>query len=276
MKTLKLKQSQIEMPAIGLGTWRVTDEEAYRAASHALEMGYRHIDTADHYGNHREVGKAIKDSAVDRDEIFLTSKVWRENLEYSAVIEMADRFLEELQTDFVDLLLIHWPNKEIPMDKTLAALGELKNQGKTKAVGVSNFTIPHLKEARDASNVAIENNQVEFHPTFKQWSLKQFCAENGITLTAYSPLAQGEDLNLEVVKRLAGKYNRSEAQIIINWLISHDIAAVPRSTKPARMEENLKAADFEMSPEDIGAIDNIQPDDNRLLGPGYAEFDRKE
>ncbi len=270
-KYLTLK-SGYKIPLLGFGTWQLGGEVAESSVSQALTVGYRHIDTADAYGNHHQVAAAIKKSGLEREEIFLTTKIWRESLGENEVPKAVDRFLEELETDYLDLLLIHWPNKEVPVAETLAAMDKAKKAGKARSVGVSNFTIRHLKEAL-ATGVLIENNQVEFHPSLNQKELKEFCDKEGILLTAYSPLGRGQDLQLPLIQELARKYQRRESQIILNWLISKNIVAIPKSANPQHIEDNFLSLEFQLEASDIAAIDNIQSSHNRVVRPAFAEFD---
>lgn len=272
MRTLRLNVHS-DIPIIGFGTWELNRKECYEAVSCALEVGYTHFDTADIYSNHHEVGKAINDSDVPRDKVFLTSKVWRNNLKYAAVKESAYRFLDELDTSYIDLLLIHWPNRSIPLHETLRAFDELKDEGVIRAIGVSNFTVRHLKDALE-TGVEITNNQVEFHPSLYQKDLKQFCDENGIVLTAYSPIARGKDLQLTSIRDLAYKYSRTPAQIVLKWIISKDIVVIPRSSKKQHIEENIWLFDWELEEEDIQAIDHLHLS-NRVLKPLFHEFNYK-
>lgn len=262
----------MKIPLLGFGTWQLQGQEATDAVSKALEVGFRHIDTADRYQNHRQVGQALKESGVPRSEIFLTTKVWHSDLHQKDVFAAAERFLKELETDYLDLLLIHWPNSSIALEETLAALGQLKKDGVIKNIGVSNFTIRHLEDALD-QGVEILTNQVEFHPTLNQKALKEFCDKHKILITAYSPIAQGEDLKLPVIVELAEKYQRSPAQVILNWLISKNIVAIPRTTKPERIEDIYRTLEWKMDSEDVKAIDNLHTN-NRMVIPPFAEFER--
>ncbi len=262
----------MKIPLLGFGTWELTGAEGIAAITKALEVGFRHLDTADKYGNHKEVGQAIKNSGIPRSELFLTSKVWRSDLHYDDVLKAVKRFLKELDTDYLDLLLIHWPNKNIPLDETLSAMTQLKNDGLIKNIGVSNFTIRHLEEALK-QNVEILTNQVEFHPSFNQKELKDSCDQHNILLTAYSPLGQGVDVKLPLIIELAEEYQRSPAQVVLNWFISKNIVAIPRTSKPERIEDMFKTMEWKLDPEDVHAIDNINTN-TRLINPNFSEFDR--
>ncbi len=205
MKYLKLN-SQSNIPVLGLGTWQLTGKTCQQAVEKALKLGYRHIDTADAYGNHQQIAKALKTSRIPRDQLFITSKLWLSNLNRKDVLNDTQRFLEELQTNYIDLLLIHWPNSQIPLKETLDSMNELKMNNIIKAIGVSNFTTAHLNKAI-SSGVEISNNQVEIHPSFQQKDLRIFCKNKNIILTAYSPIGQGEDLKLPIIVELAKKYS---------------------------------------------------------------------
>lgn len=262
---------KLEVPALGLGTWRLQGDQCLKAVSKALEIGYRHIDTADAYENHREVGEAIKKSNIPREEIFLTTKVWRDDLQQRDVLSAAKRFLEELQTDYLDLLLIHWPNPDIPIQETLEAFESLRAQGLIQGVGVSNFTIRHIKDALK-TGVKINNNQVEFHPSLNQKELKAFCDDNDILLTAYSPIARGEDLELAVIQELAKKYDRPPSQVVLNWIIQKGMIAIPKSSKDEHILDNFKTLEWELDLDDVEKIDRVEGN-NRVVHPSFASFE---
>lgn len=259
------------IPALGFGTWQLRDQEAYNAVSVALQTGYRHIDTADVYHNHHMVGQAILDSNVDRKEIFLTSKLWHSDLRPDDAARTIERVLKELQTDYLDLYLIHWPNRQIPIKKTLQAMAAMQEQGLVKEIGVSNFTIHHLKDAL-ATGIPFSVNQVEYHPSLNQQELKDYCDQHDIVVTAYSPIAQGDDLKLEPVQQLAEKYHRSPAQVVLNWLMQKGMVAIPRSSSPEHIKDNFAATEWELSPADAKLLDNLHRN-NRLVMPDINEFD---
>ncbi len=258
----------VEVPRMALGTWQLKGESCTRAVETAIEIGYKHIDTADAYGNHRQVGEGIKNSGIERKDLFVTTKVWRDFLKQGEVASSVNRFLSELQINYIDLLLVHWPNKNVEIRETLGAFAQLKEKKIIRAIGVSNFTVELLKEAIN-TGVEIVNNQVEFHPSLNQKKLESFCNKNNIVISAYSPIAQGADLQLLVVKSLAEKYGRTPSQIILNWLMAKNKIVLPRSSNPERIKENFGALDFEMEKGDCDVIDNVGGH-NRIVEPDFA------
>jgi 2,5-diketo-D-gluconate reductase B len=242
-----------KIPVLGLGTWQLTGKKCIDIVEKALELGYRHIDTAEVYGNQSEIGKAIK--YFHRSEIFLTSKVWTNHLHYDDVIEACNRTLEELNTDYLDLYLIHWPSTEVPFEETFRALEELVVDGKVESVGVSNFTINHLKEALKVAKNPITVNQVEFHPYLYQKDLLEFCNKNGIVTTAYSPLGRGSILRDEAIKKIADKNNKTSAQVCLKWCLQKGVVVIPKSGSEEHLKENLDIFDWNISKEDMKRID---------------------
>ena len=269
MKTLKLDEN-IYIPQLGLGTWELLGEDCVNGVRKALETDYRLIDTADGYGNHKQVGQGIRESGIDRKEIFLTTKVRTTDLNDQPLKNDVNRFLEELDLDYIDLLLIHWPNKDIPLDETLEAMHDLKSQGIIRTIGVSNFTQKHIDRVLETA-IKVVNNQVEIHPTFAQFDLAEYCQSKGITVTAYSPLGRGLDLNLPLIKELAQKYEVSEAQIIIAWLLSRDLIVIPKATSPKRIEENYRSLEIKLSDEDIEKMNSLDKNE-RMITPSWNEF----
>lgn len=269
MKYFNFKNGN-KIPALGFGTWKLSGEDAVISTTKALEVGYRHIDTADKYGNHKEVGQAIKDSGIKREDIFLTTKVWHSDLAPDDLKRSAERFLAELQTDYLDLLLIHWPNRNITLEETLKAMDQLKAEGIIKNIGVSNFTINHLKDCLK-SGIEVVNNQVEIHPTFAQFELQKFTEDNEILLTAYSPLGRGADLEIPELVEIAKKHGKIVPQVIINWLISRGIITIPKATSEEHIKQNFEALDFELSKNDIEAVNELDRGE-RLIDNDWSEF----
>ena len=267
-KTFALKAG-VAMPVMGFGTSRLTGNVGAEAVRHALEVGYRLLDTADSYGNHEAVAAGIKSSGVPREEIFLTTKIDGDDHAYKDVLSATKRYLEELNTDYIDLLLIHWPNRAVPVGETLKAMQELKEAGKIRAIGVSNFTRHHLEDTFQ-TGVEVSVNQVETHPAFNQKDLREFCAEHGIIITAYAPLGRGADLELPLLVELANKYGATAPQIILNWIVSRGMVAIPRSKTPERIKENFESLDFTIEETDLLRIDAF-PQGKRIFSGG--EFD---
>ena len=270
MKSIKLS-SNYAMPILGLGTWQLQGKSCADSVKTAIQLGYTHIDTADAYENHAEVGKGIKESKVQRSKLFITTKVWTTELYYRDVIKNTQRFLEELRTDYIDLLLIHWPNKEIPMEEPFKAFKELIEAKKVRSIGVSNFTISHIKEAKKVSKIPITVNQVEYHPYLNQEDLLKYCKENKIIVTAYSPLARGRILEDSTLKEIAKTYNKTISQIVLRWLIQKGLIVIPKASSESHIKENLEIFDFELKKEDMNKINSLNKN-KRFVNPRFAEF----
>ncbi len=266
--TYKLK-SGYDMPILGLGTWPLNGEECTLAVSKALEMGYSHIDTADVYGNHIEVGKGLAN--FDRAGLFVTSKVGPEKLGHDALIATCERSLDELDLDYLDMYLLHWPNPDIPMEETFGALKQLHDGGKLRSIGVSNFIIERLAQAIEISELPICTNQVEFHPLLYQEELLQFCKEKGVPVTAYCPLGRTEALHNEVIGSIAEQYEKTPAQVCLRWLVQKGIIVIPKTRSEERMKQNMEIFDWELSAEAEQCIDNI-PEEKRVVRLSIAEF----
>ena len=257
------------VPAVGLGTWQLTGAACYETVSTALELGYRHIDTAQLYGNEREVGRAIADADVDRDDVFLTTKVSPRNAGHDAVIDSTKASLERLGVEYVDLLLLHWPNPLVSMESTMAAMDHLVDQGNVSHIGVSNFPRVLLDRARDAADAPVVTNQVQFHPYKPQRGMLSHCQDEGLVLTAYSPLARGTVLEDETVQRLAAEYDRTPAQVVLRWATQHhNVAVIPKTTDPDHLRENLALFDFKLTGSEVEEL--TKPS---LLKSGKAMLD---
>ncbi|HHY97469.1 MAG TPA: aldo/keto reductase [Firmicutes bacterium] len=271
MRTIVLKSGD-EIPILGLGTWQVTGDECQQAVQKAIELGYVHIDTAAAYGNHKDIALAIKKSGIDRDKLFITSKVWRDSLRYKDVLSAGEQILTELGIEYLNLLLIHWPNKEVPISETLRGLAELKARGMVRNIGVSNFTIRHLTEAMEVAGDLITVNQVEFHPYLYQRELLEFCRENNIVLTAYSPMARGRIFNDQVILDLADKYVRSPSQLVLRWLVEKGIVVIPKATSEKHLRDNMEIFGWTLPDEAREKIDSLNRME-RLINPSFGEFD---
>ena len=249
-----------EIPKIGLGTWRLTDEDCRQAVVTALNLGYRHIDTAQAYGNERQVGDAIRTSETDRDEIFLTTKLSRLNFAHDDVLRSTEESLAKLGTDYIDLLLIHWPTDQIPirgtpLTETLDAMNELVDREKVRHIGVSNFDLDRLDEARQHSDAPILTDQVQYHPFWDQTRLLDYCEIHDVMLTAYSPLGHGGALDDELLADIGERYGKTSAQVALRWLVQQDmVSTIPKATSREHLEANLAVFDFELSAEEMDSI----------------------
>lgn len=270
MKHVTLKTGT-QIPQLGLGTFKLQGSSGVSAVESALQMGYRHLDTAAMYGNHKEVGQALQNSGINRADVWITSKVWRDALEYDNVLRECDRALAELGTDYLDLYLIHWPNEDIPLADTFRAFKRLLDDQKIRHVGVANFTIARLKRALDATDIPITINQVEYHPYLNQERLLAFCTENNITLTAYCPIARGGVIDDPIFQNIARVHSKTPTQVTLRWLLQKNIIAIPKSGNPNRQRENLDVFGWTLNEDEMTQINTIQKH-NRLLDLPAAAF----
>ncbi|MDY6817499.1 MAG: aldo/keto reductase [Halobacteriales archaeon] len=250
---------EARLPALGLGTWQTTGGTCTEIVRTALDVGYRHIDTAQVYDNERAVGVGIEAAAVDRDDIFLTTKVWRSNLRHDAVIDSVQASLDRLGTDYVDLLLIHWPHPRVPIEETLGAMTELQAEGRVEHLGVSNFTMTQLREAIDVAEEPLVTDQVLYHPLTDQSALRSFCVEHDLALTAYSPLARGDVIGHETLARIGDRYDKTAPQIALRWLVQQPgVVAIPKTTSREHLEENLAVFDFSLTDAEMQRIHELR------------------
>jgi 2,5-diketo-D-gluconate reductase B len=254
MRDVELRDGH-RIPALGLGTWALHGDRCRVTVTRAIELGYSHIDTADMYSNHQEVGDAI--AAFDRASIYLVSKVKPSNLHYHTVIRDCQRFLRELHTPYLDLLLIHWPNEEVPIQETLRAFDELVDDGAIKSIGVSNFSIRQVREAMRVENHPITTNQVRFHPYDYDQALLESCHEQGIVVTAYSPLGRGRILHDPIIQDMAHTYGRTPAQICLRWALQKGTVVIPKTSSEARLKENMDIFDWKLSPADMQQLNGL-------------------
>jgi len=246
------------VPALGLGTYELTGTAGETTIRAAIEMGYRHLDTAIRYGNEAEVGRAIRAAGVPRDELFVTTKIWFTDLRPEDVRARTAESLDRLGLDQMDLLLIHWPNPEVPLGETLAAFAEEKAAGHTRLIGVSNFTLPLLEEALEVHKADLFCNQVEYHPFLSQARLLDRMARADMLLMAYQPIARGAVSAVPLLNEIGARHGKSAAQVTLRWLIQQDrVGAIPRSSNPARLAENLDIFDFALSEEEMAAIHGL-------------------
>lgn len=247
------------IPDIGIGTYDVEPEDCIRSVRTALECGYRHVDTAEMYDTEAAVGTAMDQSAVDREAVFVATKLHSRNLGYEDVLEHARASREKLGVDVIDLLYVHWPIRTYDPVETLAALDELYDEGLLHHVGLSNFTPALLEEALEHLEAPLFAHQVECHPLLQQDELRTVAREHGHTLVAYSPLAKGSVMEVPELVEIARTYDVTPAQISLAWLLSkQNVAVIPKSTTPAHIRENYEGADLELAPEDIERIDGIE------------------
>lgn len=257
------------VPALGLGTWQLTGDECTRSVLAALEEGYRHIDTAQMYENEEEVGHGIAQSDVPRTDIFLTTKILPDNLAPADVTTSVSRSLERLRMEYVDLLLIHWPSREVPLEETLDAMVDLQSRGWARHLGVSNFTPSLVKQA--AAHAEIVCNQVEYHPFLSQDDLVEQARKMGHMLTAYSPLARGKVLEDPTLKAVGEAHNKSPAQVALRWLIQQDsVAAIPKASSDEHRRANLDIFDFQLSDDEMGAIHSLRRNERLINPPEFA------
>jgi diketogulonate reductase-like aldo/keto reductase len=260
----------IRMPWLGLGTWRSKEgDEARDSVRTAIELGYRHIDTAAVYKNEDSVGAGIRESGLPREELFVTTKVWNDDLRSGRVIQALETSLKKLGLDYVDLYLVHWPVPGKFVD-AWAQMEDLYRQGKTRAIGVSNFHIHHLDELNKAAAVRPAVNQVEFHPHLQQTELVARCRQEGIVFEAWSPLMQGKVAEVPQIVQIAESIGRTPAQVALRWALQKGIVVIPKSTRRERLEENAAIFDFDLSAEDVATIDRL--DKNQRVGPDPDNF----
>jgi diketogulonate reductase-like aldo/keto reductase len=263
MKKLILNDGQ-KLPTVGFGTYKSEGQEGIEAVSAAISSGYSLIDTAAVYGNEETVGKGIKASGASREDIFVTTKLWRENLGYEATKKEFEKSLNRLDLEYIDLYLIHWPANAKNYDNwqktnadTWRAMEELQAEGKIKSIGVSNFFQEHLEALFETAKVIPAVNQIEFHPGYWQQELVSYCKKQNITLEAWSPLARGKVFENEVLKEIAKAHNKSVSQVCLRWIIQHEVIAIPKSTNPERIQENIELFDFELTSAEMEKIDHL-------------------
>lgn len=267
-----MSHSISKIPALGLGTFRLQDQQAFDAVHNGIELGYRHIDTAQIYNNEADVGRAIAASEIPASELFVTTKIWTENLAKGKLIPSLKESLHKLQLNKVNLTLIHWPspNDEIPVAAYMEQLLEAKREGLTDLIGVSNFTIKHLQQAIAAVGASeIATNQVEIHPFLQNRKLVEFAQQQGIHITAYMPLAYGKVMQEPAIQEIAQTHNATAAQIALAWSLQQGFAVIPSSTKRENLQSNLRAAKITLSDDEMNAITQLD-NGERIANPGFA------
>ncbi|BBK28885.1 MULTISPECIES: aldo/keto reductase [Staphylococcus] len=262
------------MPKIGLGVYKITDNEMATAIESALEVGYRAFDTAYLYDNEVALGRVLKQSEIARDSLFITSKLWNDYQGFESTLEQFNQSLERLGTDYLDLYLIHWPCAEDDLFiESYKALEQLYEEGKVRAIGVCNFTKEHLEKLMDATDIVPAVNQVEVHPYFNQQQLQDFCDDNDIAVTAWMPLMRNRGLlDDPVIVEIAKRYNKTPAQVVLRWHLAHNRLIIPKSKTPERIEENFNIFDFNLEVTDIAEIDALNRNDRQGHDPDSVKI----
>lgn len=261
----------VAIPKLGLGTFTLKGEDCAEIVAKALEVGFRHIDTAESYENEDAVGRGLRASGVSREDVFVTSKVWFDHLKPDDMQRAAEASLKRLGLDRLDLYLIHWPSREVPVREAVRTLNGLLRQGLTRAIGISNHTVTMVEEAVAASEAPLAVNQVEYHPYLDQSKLLAALRRHGMGLTAYAPIAKGTVTGDRVIRRIAERHGASPVQVTLAWLMAQDgVLAIPRTSKPERLAENLRAQDVALSEAEIGEISALARPDGRRISPSFA------
>lgn len=259
------------IPALGFGTYELTGTACRAAVTAALETGYRHIDTAQIYDNESDVGAALAESGLKRGDIFLTTKIWLDRVGDGPLQKSADESLKRLKTDYVDLLLLHWPVQDVPLAEQIKALKDVQAAGKARLIGVSNYTVAMLREVVETLGAPIVTNQVEYHPFLSQKAVLDFVRRHHMFLTAYSPLARGAVRDDPLLSAIGRKYGKTPGQVTLRWLIQQgNIAAIPKAGSPAHIKGNFEIFDFSLSPAEMEQIHGLARPDGRLINPGWS------
>jgi 2,5-diketo-D-gluconate reductase B len=259
-----------KIPLVGLGTWELRGRSCARVVEQALRLGYRHIDTAEIYDNEREVGEGLNASDVKRSEVFLTTKIWPSHFAPRALERAARDSLVRLRQSEVDLLLLHWPNPQIPLEETLGALCKVKREGLARHIGVSNFTVAMIEEAVRISTEPLVCDQVECHPYLDQSRVLAACRANFMAMVAYSPIARGNAKNDKVLARIGAAHDKTAAQVCLRYLVQQNIVVIPRTSKLDRLTENASIFDFKLNEMEMRAIAALARPDGRVVNFAYS------
>jgi 2,5-diketo-D-gluconate reductase B len=258
------------IPAIGLGTWELRGRACARLVEQAIRLGYRHIDTAQVYENEREVGEGLRASGTRRDDVFVTTKVWTTHFAPNDLERSTKESLAKLRLAEVDLLLLHWPNPQVPLAETLGALARVKQLGMSRHIGVSNFTVALIEEAVAACPEPLVCDQVEYHPYLDQTKVREGCARHGMAVVAYSPVAKGRIKNDPTLAQIGQAHARTAAQVCLRWLVQQGVSAIPRTSRIERLSENIDIFDFALSPDEMHQISQMRTAKGRLTDFGFA------
>jgi 2,5-diketo-D-gluconate reductase B len=259
-----------KIPAIGLGTWELRAGACARLVEQALKLGYRHIDTAQVYENEREVGQGLHASGVKRDEVFITTKVWTTHFAPNDLERSTKESLAKLRLSEVDLLLLHWPNPQVPLEETLGALAHVKKLGMSKHIGVSNFTVALIEQAVAMCPEPLVCDQVEYHPYLDQTKVRHACARHGMAVVAYSPVAKGRIKNDATLQQIGQAHGKTAAQVCLRWLVQQNVSAIPRTSRIERLSENIDIFDFALSEDEMNEISQMGSTKGRLTDFGFA------
>jgi 2,5-diketo-D-gluconate reductase B len=259
-----------KIPAIGLGTWELRGRTCARLVEQALKLGYRHIDTAQIYENEREVGDGVRAAGITRDELFITTKVWTSHFAPLDLERSVKESLARLRMAQVDLLLLHWPNPQVPLKETIGALARMREQGLTRHIGVSNFTVALIEEAVATCPAPLVCNQVEYHPFLSQTKVLEACRSHGLALVAYSPIARGRVKAEETLARIGQAHGKTAAQVCLRWLMQQNVSAIPRTSRVERLSENLNVFDFVLSSAEMDEIFAMASPRGRLTNFAFA------
>jgi diketogulonate reductase-like aldo/keto reductase len=258
------------IPALGMGTMTLKGDVCVNAVSAALKLGYRHLDTAERYGNEVEVGEGLRASGIDRKDVFVTTKVYWDKLAPGDFETSFDDSLQKLKLPAVDLLLIHWPSKTVPLADTIPLLCKAKRDGRAKHIGIANFTVPLIEEAVRLATEPLVTNQIEVHPYLDQSKVIAACRRHGISITAYCPLARGQVPGDAALAGIGKRHGKTASQVALRWLVQQGIVVIPRSSKPERLAENMAVFDFVLSDAEMADIARLRRPDSRVVNPPHA------
>ena len=268
MQTVEANGARI--PTLGLGTWQLNGSPGTRIVEQALRLGYRHLDTAQAYENEREVGEGLRASGVKREDVFVTTKVRHTSLAPEALERSVKESLAQLRLSDVNLLLVHWPNPQVPLAETMGAMSRMKQRGYTRHIGVSNFTVAMIADAVKLSAEPIVTNQVEWHPYLDETKVQAACARHGLAVTAYCPIARGRAGGDEVLTAIGRTYGKSAAQVSLRWLVQRGAVVIPRTSKVERLSENMAIFDFALTDAEMAEIGALAKSSGRVVSVGWA------